>query len=89
MNLFDELAADAKKDLDSGIFLQDNNSGVDPDVSKAIDDMEKRMQDTLAKAVEKINNVNSVDAAAGNNNNEVPADNNNNLNNNEGENAND
>lgn len=85
MNLFDELAADAKKDLDSGVFLQDNNSGVDPDVSKAIDDMEKRMQDTLNKAVEKINNVNSADAAAGNNNNEVPADNN--LN--EGENAND
>ena len=86
MNLFDELAADAKKDLDSGVFLQDNNSGVDPDVTKAIDDMEKRMQDTLAKAVEKINNsTNTVDAAAGNNNNEVPADNN--LN--EGENAND
>lgn len=86
MNLFDELAADAKKDLDSGVFLQDNNSGVDPDVSKAIDDMEKRMQDTLAKAVEKINNVNTVDAATGNNNNVVPADN---TNNNEGENAND
>lgn len=68
MNLFDELAADAKKDLDSGIFLQDN-SGADPDVTKAIDDMEKRMQDTLNKAVEKINNVNSADAAAGNNNN--------------------
>lgn len=89
MNLFDELAADAKKDLDSGVFLQDNNSGVDPDVSKAIDDMEKRMQDTLNKAVEKINSVNTVDAAAGNNTNEVPEVNNNNLNNNEGENAND
>lgn len=88
MNLFDELAADAKKDLDSGVFLQDNG-GADPDVTKAIDDMEKRMQDTLNKAVEKINNVNSVDAATGNNNNEVPEVNNNNLNNNEGENAND
>lgn len=85
MNLFDELAAYAKKDLDSGVFLQDN-SGADPDVTKAIDDMEKRMQDTLAKAVEKINNsTNTIDAATVNNNNEVPAENN--LN--EGENAND
>lgn len=87
MNLFDELAADAKKDLDSGVFLPDNG-GADPDVTKAIDDMEKRMQDTLNKAVEKINNVNSTDAAAENNNNVVPKVNNN-LNNNEGENAND
>lgn len=85
MNLFDELAADAKKDLDSGIFLQDNG-GADPDVAKAIDDMEKRMQDTLNKAVEKINN--SADAAAGNN---VPEDNTNNNdgNNEEGESNND
>lgn len=87
MNLFDELAADAKKDLDSGIFLQDNG-GADPDVTKAIDDMEKRMQDTLNKAVEKINN-NSADAAAGNNNNDVPEDNTNNNDGNEGENNND
>lgn len=87
MNLFDELAADAKKDLDSGIFLQDNNGGADPDVTKAIDDMEKRMQDTLAKAVEKINSVNTADAAV--NNNAVPADNTNNNEGNEGGNAND
>ena len=88
MNLFDELAADAKKDLDSGIFLQDNG-GADPDVTKAIDDMEKRMQDTLNKAVEKINNVNSADAAGNNNN--VPEDNTNNNdgNNEEGETNND
>lgn len=86
MNLFDELAADAKKDLDSGIFLRDND-GTDPDVTKAIDDMEKRMQDTLNKAVEKINN--SADAAAGNNNNDVAEDNTNNNDGNEGENNND
>lgn len=70
MNLFDELCADAKKDLDSGVFLLGNNGGVDPDVSKAIDDMESRINETLNNAVKKINDT--VDAATGVNNNNVP-----------------
>lgn len=68
MNLFDELCADAKKDLDSGVFLQQEGGGnVDTDVSKAVEDMEKKINETLNKAVEKVNNA--VGAAAANNNN--------------------
>lgn len=68
MNLFDELCADAKADLDSGVFLQQENTGnVDTDVSKAVEDMEKKINETLNKAVEKVNNA--VGAAAANNNN--------------------
>lgn len=71
MNLFDELCADAKKDIESGVFLQQENSGnVDTDVSKAVEDMEKKINETLNKAVEKVNNA--VGAAAANNNNNVP-----------------
>lgn len=68
MNLFDELCADAKADLDSGVFLQQEGGGnVDTDVSKAVEDMEKKINETLNKAVEKVNNA--VGAAAANNNN--------------------
>ena len=68
MNLFDELCADAKADLDSGVFLQQEGGGnVDTDVSKAVEDMEKKITETLNKAVEKVNNA--VGAAAANNNN--------------------
>lgn len=71
MNLFDELAADAKKDIDSGKFLnQENNGGVDAEVSKAVEDMESRINETLNNAVKKINDT--VDAATGVNNNNVP-----------------
>lgn len=67
MNLFDELCKDAKADLDSGIFLQqEGNGNVDTDVSKAVEDMEKKINETLNKAVEKVNNA--VGAAAANNN---------------------
>lgn len=68
MNLFDELCADAKADLDSGVFLhQEGGGNVDTDVSKAVEDMEKKINETLNKAVEKVNNA--VGAAAANNNN--------------------
>lgn len=71
MNLFDELCADAKADLDSGVFLQQENTGnVDTDVSKAVEDMENKINETLNKAVEKVNQA--VGAAAANNNNNVP-----------------
>lgn len=71
MNLFDELCADAKKDIESGVFLQQENAGnVDTDVSKAVEDMEKKINETLNKAVEKVNNA--VGAATANNNNNVP-----------------
>lgn len=84
MDLFDELAADAQKDIDSGIFLQENVTGVDGSVMKSVEDMEKKMQETLNKAVEKINNV--ADAAAAKN---VPDEVNENNTENEGENEND
>lgn len=62
MNLFDELCKDAKADLDSGKFLQDpQETGADKDVLNSVEQMEKKMQETLDNAVKKINNA--VDAA--------------------------
>ena len=62
MNLFDELCKDAKADLDSGIYLQDpQETGTDKDVLNSVEQMEKKMQETLDNAVKKINNA--VDAA--------------------------
>ena len=63
MNLFDELCKDAKRDLDSGIYLQDpqESAGADKDVLNSVEQMEKKMQETLDNAVKKINNA--VDAA--------------------------
>lgn len=63
MNLFDELCKDAKADLDSGKFLLDpqENTGADKDVLNSVEQMEKKMQETLDNAVKKINNA--VDAA--------------------------
>lgn len=84
MDLFDELAADAQKDIDSGKFLQENGTDVDGSVMKSVEDMEKKMQETLNKAVEKINNV--ADAAAAKN---VPDEVNENNTENEGVNEND
>ena len=84
MDLFDELAADAQKDIDSGKFLQENGTDVDGSVMKSVEDMEKKMQETLNKAVEKINNV--ADAAAAKN---VPDEVNENNTENEGDKEND
>lgn len=84
MDLFDELAADAQKDIESGIFLQENGTNVDGSVMKSVEDMEKKMQETLNKAVEKINNV--ADAAAAKN---VPDEVNENNTENEGDKEND
>lgn len=63
MNLFDELCKDAKADLDSGKYLQDpqESAGADKDVLNSVEQMEKKMQETLDNAVKKINNA--VDAA--------------------------
>ena len=63
MNLFDELCKDAKEDLDSGKYLQDpqENEGADKDVLNSVEQMEKKMQETLDNAVKKINKA--VDAA--------------------------
>ena len=63
MNLFDELCKDAKADLDIGKYLQDpqENEGADKDVLNSVEQMEKKMQETLDNAVKKINNA--VDAA--------------------------
>lgn len=63
MNLFDELCKDAKADLDSGKYLQDpqESTGADKDVLNSVEQMEKKMQETLDNAVKKINNA--VDAA--------------------------
>lgn len=68
MNLFDELVKDAQADLDSGKFLQSNE--VLNEVNEKIADMEKKMDETLKAATDKIMSA----ASAGNKN--VPESNN-------------
>ena len=54
MNLFDELAADAARDLESGVFLNNNVQIPDTAIDKAVNDIEKKMNDMLSK---KMNDV--------------------------------
>lgn len=55
MNLFDELCKDAKADLDSGVFLQgDPVKGDNVKLNEIVDQVEKKMNDALQNAVDKI-----------------------------------
>ena len=55
MNLFDELCKDAKADLDSGVFLQgDPVKGDNAKLNEIVDQVEKKMNDALQNAVDKI-----------------------------------
>lgn len=55
MNLFDELCKDAKADLDSGVFLQgDPMKGDNAKLNDLVDQVEKKMNDALQNAVDKI-----------------------------------
>lgn len=55
MNLFDELCKDAKADLDSGVFLQgDPVKGDNAKLNDLVDQVEKKMNDALQNAVDKI-----------------------------------
>lgn len=64
--LFEELCKDAKADLDSGIFLKQEN--VNPEVTNEVDEIEKKMQETMSNATQKI--IDAVNAA---NDKQVPA----------------
>lgn len=55
MNLFDELCKDAKADLDSGVFLQgDPVKGDNVKLNEIVDQVERKMNDALQNAVDKI-----------------------------------
>ena len=55
MNLFDELCKDAKADLDSGRFLTpDPVKGDNAKLNELVDQVEKKMNDALQNAVDKI-----------------------------------
>ena len=59
MNLFDELCSDAKADLESGKFLQtDENKGDNLELNKMVDQVEKKMNEALNNAVNKLTQVN-------------------------------
>lgn len=78
MNLFDELAADAKKDLESGKFLQGSTEGVtlDKQIENVVDGIEKKMSDAIDNTMNKIMSSQGVtDPAADNDNNVPDADN--------------
>lgn len=71
MNLFDELCKDAKADLDSGVFLQgDPMKGDNAKLNDIVDQVEKKMNDALQNAVDKITQASQPGEVAN-----VPGDN--------------
>lgn len=77
MNLFDELAADAKRDLESGKFLQGSTEGVtlDKQIESVVDGIEKKMSDAIDNTMNKIMSSQGVTDPAADNDNVPDADN--------------
>lgn len=81
MNLFDELCQDAKADLDSGVFLQgDPMKGDNAKLNDIVDQVEKKMNDALQNAVDKITQASQPGEPANVPGDGQPTENNNNNN---------